>query len=53
MVKHQQLKENAKIKKNLEPEAEKNNTKKDYYIIITTKQSIIQEAKDISLNSKT
>jgi len=41
------------IEENLKPKAEKNNTKKNHDIIITAKQSIIQEDKDIPLNNKT
>ncbi len=41
------------MKGNLELKTEKNNIKKNHYIIITAKQSVIQEVKNISLSIKT
>ncbi len=38
---------------NLELEIEKNNVREDHYIIIITKQFVMQEAKGIPLDNKT
>ncbi len=38
---------------NLELETEKSNIREGYYIIITAKQPVIQEVKDISLGNRT
>ncbi len=62
-MKHQYLREDARaeriwkdeieIGKSLELEAEKSNTREDYYIIITAKQPVIQEVKNISRDNRT
>ena len=43
----------VEIGESLELEAEKNNTREGYHVIITAKQSVMQEAKGIPLGSRT
>ncbi len=43
----------AEIGESLELEIEKSNIREDHYIIITAKQPVIQEAKNIPLGSRT
>ena len=63
MVKHQYLKKNVRveemwkdeteIRESLESGVKKSNIREGHYIIITTKQPVMQEAKDIPRDNRT